>query len=392
MKNSLFFVAFALCVCACQTAPTTATSHAWSSFQKCSGSPCIQEALAVKEAFLKNPQQTLTAFQATYEKGEDHVVGWLFILRDSVLINPKMGSVDERLAMQQAVIAASKTYEKDPKVKEMAKNVMDYLNVVDVKAGKINDPMASDNADNPPSFCYELDSEGEHTLCQLFTAANGEFSGYYSWFIDGKDGTEGVLKGKNVNSDTLVATHTYIQEGELSSEELIFLKKGDNLIRLTSGVYDKNGREVLKNRKTLKAGSKLVKVNCAKVSGRLKRIQTLEKEAYFTHPDPKLSPKDEKVVANLQGEWQSSDDPKAGIKIADGKFTFIYAGQKPEPSMRLIYYPICPKDCNPVAKMPCLKLIGQDDVCYSIVKADGKSLDISQIGGTGNTNRYVKKK
>jgi hypothetical protein len=392
MKNSLFFIAFALFICACQTAPTTSASDAWSSFQKCSGSPCVQEALAVKEAFLKNPQQVLTAFQTTYEKGEDHVIGWLFILRDSVLINPKMGTVDERLAMQQAVIAAAKTYENDPKVQEMARNVMDYLNVVDVKAGKINEPMPTETAATTPSYCYQFNNQGEHIACQLLTAANGEFSGYHSWFIDGKDGTKGVLKGKNFNSDTLFIEHTYFQEGEVSNDELIFLKKGDNLVQLVSGVYDKNGKEVLKNRKALKAGNTLTKVDCAKLSNDLKPIQALEKDAYFTNPNPKLSPKDEKVYANLQGEWQSSDDTKAGIKIADGKFTFIYAGQKTEPSMRLIYYPICPKDCNPIAKMPCLKLIGQEGVCYSIVKADGKSLDISQIGGTGNTNRYVKKK
>ena len=99
-----------------------------------------------------------------------------------------------------------------------------------------------------------------------------------------------------------------------------------------------------------------------------------------------------KVAANLEGEWQSKEDPKAGIKIQNGRFEYVYAGEKPEPSMRYIYYPTCPKDCNPIAKMPCLKIVGQDDVCFSIVKADGKSLDISQIGGTGNTNHYVKKK
>ena len=60
--------------------------------------------------------------------------------------------------------------------------------------------------------------------------------------------------------------------------------------------------------------------------------------------------------------------------------------------MRYIYYPTCPKDCNPIAKMPCLKIVGQDDVCFAIVKADGKSLDSSQIAGTSNTNHYVKKK
>ena len=70
----------------------------------------------------------------------------------------------------------------------------------------------------------------------------------------------------------------------------------------------------------------------------------------------------------------------------------LYDGKSTEPSMRYIYYPTCPKDCNPADKLSCLKIVGQDEVCYSIVFADGKSLHISQIGGTGNTNRYEKKK
>ena len=39
-----------------------------------------------------------------------------------------------------------------------------------------------------------------------------------------------------------------------------------------------------------------------------------------------------------------------------------------------------------------LKVTGQDNVCYAVIKADGKVLELSQIGGTGNTNRYVRKR
>ena len=149
---------------------------------------------------------------------------------------------------------------------------------------------------------------------------------------------------------------------------------------------------VLKDRKKLKTGNTLIKVDCAKLSKEFEHIQAMEKDMVFKYPDPILSEKEAKVAANLVGEWQSKEDPKAGVKIGNGRFEYLYAGEKPEPSMRYIYYPTCPKDCNPIAKMPCLKIVGQDDVCFAIVKVDGKSLDISQIGGTGNTNHYVKKK
>ena len=390
MKIKHFLSLITILFFACQTTETK--SNAWVTFQKCSGNNCVKEALAVKDAFVKNPQQTLNEFQATYEKGEDHVIGWLYILRDSVLLNPKMGTMDERLAMQQAVIAAAKPFEKDAKVQEMAKSVMDELGIADIKAGKVNDPMTKKMAETTSTFCYQFDNQGVHIKCQILRAANGEFTGYYTWYIDEKDGTQGVLKGKNFNSDTLYTEHSYIQEGIVDAEELIFLKKGDNLVQLVSETFDKSGKMVLKDRKKLKAGNTLNKVDCAKLDKEFDMTQAMEKDMMFKYPDPILTEKELKIAANLVGEWQSKEDPKAGIKIENGRFEYVYAGEKPEPSMRYIYYPTCPKDCNPIAKMPCLKIVGQDDVCFSIIKADGKSLDISQIGGTGNTNHYVKKK
>ncbi len=393
MKNLLLLSLISLLFCHCKTTETQ--SDAWAAFLNCPGGKnCMKEMLAVKEALLKNPQQVLTQFQATYEKGDDRVVGWLFMLRDSILMNPKTGTIEERIAMQQAVINAAKPFEKDTKVHEMAQSVMAELGIADIKAGKVNDPMAAtDKYDNTAtSHCYQFDSQGEYAKCQLFSAVDGKFSGYYSWYIDGKDGTQGVLKGKNFNSDTLFAEHTYMQEGSVATEEIVFLKKGNNLTQLVGELFDKNGRMVLKNRKALKAGNTLNQADCTQLSKDFEPIRKMEKDMYFKYPDPDLSEKDAKIVEKLQGNWQSKDDPKAGVKIENGRFTYTYEGQKPDPSMRFIYYPTCPKDCDPVATMPCLKIIGQDEACFSIIKADGKSLDISQIGGTGNTNRYTKKK
>jgi hypothetical protein len=243
-----------------------------------------------------------------------------------------------------------------------------------------------------PTFCYQFEHQGEHIKCQLLSAANGTFSGYYSWYIDGKDGAYGVLNGTNFFSDTLIAEHTYMQEGSVASEEIILMKKGDNLIQLVGELMDKGGKMVIKDRRKLKAGNTLTKVDCAKVEKDFESIKAMEKDKVFMYPDPVLTEKEAKMAEKLVGEWQSKDDPKAGVKMGNGQFTFLYDGKTTESPMRYIYYPTCPKDCNPLDKMPCLKIIGQDDVCYSILKADGKSLEISQIGGTGNTNRYMKKK
>jgi hypothetical protein len=387
MKNNLLLSLMLMGFFACQTAAPT--SDAWTAFKKCATTNCVKEALAVKDDFLKNPQQVLTDFQATYEKGEDHVIGWLYILRDSVLTNPNMGALDARMKMRDAIVAAAKPFENDAKVHDMAKSVVSEMESTSLIAETEDDDSMDETS---TKYCYQYNQQGEHVACQIFTAANGTFSGYYTWYIEGKDGTQGVLKGANFNSDTLTVEHTYMQEGSVATEEMILLKKGDNLTQLTGELSKKAGKMVIKDKKKLKAGNTLAKADCTKLSKEFKHVREMEKDMVFEYPDPVLTEKDTKIVEKMQGVWQSKEDPKAGILIENGRFSYIYEGQKPDPSMRYIYYPICPKDCNPIAKMPCLKIIGQDDVCFSIVKADGKVLDISQIGGKGNTNQYVKKK
>jgi hypothetical protein len=382
MKKKLLFLFLAIYCLACQNTPTT--SNAWATFLQCTNNNCIKEAVAVKDAFLKNPQDILTQFQTTYESGDDRVVGWLYLFRDSVLLNPNMGTIEERTKMQNALIAAAKPFEKDAKVHEMAKNVMDYLSAADVKAGKIKEN----------EYCFQFNHQGEHTYCHLIISENGDYHGYYNYFIEEKDGMSGVLEGKtSFFNDTLLMNLTYMQEGIVANEPLMFVKKGNDLVNLISEIFDEEGRMVLDHKEKLKPGNTLTSVECEKIDKEyIQSIIEMEKGKLFSYPTPEYSSKDLNVLNKLQGEWQSSDDPKASIKIENEQYWDLYEGQKPNPAMRCVYYPICPKDCNPIAKMPCLKVIAQDEVCYNIVKADGKVLHLSQIGGTGNTNRYVKKK
>ena len=247
----LFPILFATLLIAFYACQNTEGDASWAAFKKCASNKCVKEALAVKDALVKDPRHLLTDFQATYEKGQDHLIGWLYLMRDSVLTNTQMGALDKRIEMRNAIIKAVKPFENDAKLKEITKTVVDGM---------------------------------EHIAMMAETEGSGEMA------------------------------------------------------------------------------------------------------------PPVLSKKDSSIVALMVGEWTSKDDPKAGIKLSDGKFLFMYAGQKPEPTLSYVYYPSCPKDCNPVAEMPCLKVTGQDDVCYAVIKADGKVLELSQIGGTGNTNRYTRKR
>jgi hypothetical protein len=266
MKNILFLLIVSLFF-QC-SAPK---NDAWEVFTKCAASECIKEAIDVKDAFLKDPKTLLSQFQATYEKGEDHVIGWLYMLRESVLINPKMGTVEERIAMQKALIDAAKPFENDPKVHEMAQSVINELKIVDVAAGKINDPMAGE--EGSMETCYLLTMNKDTTSCKLSVAANGNISGFYSVSIHEKDGSFGIIKGKLIGSDTVSVDFKYMQEGTVSTEPLMFVLKDNKLINLVSDEFDNEGRMIMSNHKKLKVGETLIAVDCEKIDGIVKYIK-----------------------------------------------------------------------------------------------------------------------
>jgi hypothetical protein len=372
MKNFALLFLIAVSLCCCKTNETQVAS--WETFQKCASNACIKEALAVKDDFLKNPLPLLTAFQATYAKGEDHVIGWLYVLRDSVLTNPNMGTLTARIGIQQALIKAAKPFENDPKVKEMAKSVIENMEMIAMMAETEGHAEGEADESNtvPITGTYGYDNgdngNGEVEIAQI---AADQFKFKINITGGPPSHNSGILEGV----------------AKLSNNKGIFSMNeygGECKVEFTFA----NGLVV-----------KMLKGSDA-ICGFGMNVAPEGTFARKTYNDPFLTKKEAAVVANLVGEWQSSDDPKAGLKIANGTFQLTYTGQSAAPvadqakgmAMPYIYFPACPKDCNPVAKMPCLKVIGQDEVCYAIVKADGKSLDISQIGGKGNTNKYVKKK
>jgi hypothetical protein len=260
MKNLLLFSTL---ICFLQCA--TPKSDSWEAFTKCATNECVKEAVDVKDAFLKDPKALLNQFQTTYEKGEDHVIGWLYMLRDSVLLNPKYGTVDERIAMQKALIDAAKPFINDPKVNEMASSVINELQIADIKLGIVNDPMAGE--EGPMETCYLLTMNKDTTSCKLSVAANGDVTGFYSVSIYEKDGSFGIIKGKLMGSDTVSVNFKYMQEGTVSTEPLLFVIKDNKLINLVSDDFDNDGRMILTNKKKLKMGETLTAVDCDKIKG-----------------------------------------------------------------------------------------------------------------------------
>jgi hypothetical protein len=362
MKIFLFYLLLTALLGACKNTETT-DSATWEAFKKCGTNACVKEVVDVKNAFLKNPEQLLTEFQATYAKGDDHVIGFLYILRDSLLLNPKMGTIEARIALQQKMMAAAKPFENDPKVKEMAKSVIDELGAAAIMS-ETEDEEAVDPSSDPITGTYSYDKgdngNGDLEISQL-SADKFKFK------VSVTGGPPSHTGGYLEDIATLVQN-----KGSFSMKQY----GGECTLEFTLG-KDMTIKTLKGDPSTCGFGMNVM------ADGVYKRK---------SYNDPFLSKRDAAAAKNLIGEWQSTSDPKSSIRIGDGIYRDIYSGEKPMPALRYIYYPTCPKDCKPMAKTPCLRVIGQDDMCFTIVKADGKTLELSQIGGTGNTNKYVKKK
>ncbi len=362
MKLNLLLLS-ALVLFSCQPAE----DGAWAAFKQCATNQCVKEAMAVKDALLKNPKGLMADFLRTYEKGEDHLIGWLYLMRDSVLTNPAMGAIEQRIAMQQSIIAAAKSFEKDPKLGEIAKTITDEIGTTAI-AAELEDEVVEPSSD-PVTGTYAFDkgNAGSGEL-QISQVSFDKIKFKLAVFGGPPAHNQGMMEGETTFSAGNEATFSTTEFGGTCT--LQFSWNGDVVTV-----------------KTLKGDSP----TCG-FGNNVSADGTYARKSYA---NPMLSAAEAKKAALLTGEWQSASDPKAGLKIADGRYSDLYEmaeGQAPVPPLRYIYHPVCPKDCNPVAPTPCLSVIGQDVVCYAIVKADGKTLELSQIGGTGNTNKYVKKK
>ncbi|MBK6949532.1 MAG: hypothetical protein IPH16_16950 [Haliscomenobacter sp.] len=133
-------------------------SGPWARFIECSSNACVAEAIAVKDAFLEDPKSMLEQFAKTYEKGEDHVVGWIYLLRDSVLLNGSFAEPQARFDLQQAIIQAAKPYENDPKLGEMAKSVLGEVEMLAI-ASEMEEEIPTEIVPFAGTYSYELPNE-----------------------------------------------------------------------------------------------------------------------------------------------------------------------------------------------------------------------------------------
>lgn len=122
--SGLLFVALAATLfSACKPG----TPPVWQQFMDCGSNNCIDQVVAVKDFYLQNPVPLFEEFIKTNERGEDHFVGWLYILRDSVLLNPAFAPETDRIALQQALLEKSRPFENDPKYGSWAQSIISEI-------------------------------------------------------------------------------------------------------------------------------------------------------------------------------------------------------------------------------------------------------------------------
>ncbi len=354
---SLLFLLLTLAAISCKK-----PSGPWAQFVECSANGCVAEAIAVKDAFLEDPKSMLEQFARTYQKGEDHVVGWVHLLRDSMLLNGSFGEPQERFDLQQAVINAAKPFENDPKLGEMAKSVLDEVEMLAI-ASEMEEEIPTEIVPFSGTYAYELPNEAGSGELKVSVVNSESIRFALSVVGAGPSFNQGIMEG--------VAKMTGYNQFEYQTTEfggackLEFLFTG-NLVSVS----------------TLEGDSP--------ACGFGNNVRADGEYDLVNHDDPFLTPADAKKVKRMEGEWVSADDPKSGIDIRNGMYYDNYDGD-PLGAFRFQYYPQCPDDCSPAGVFPCFKIFGQDELCYAIVKADGKTLQISLISGPGNTLTYVRR-
>lgn len=334
----------------------TAPSPEWENFKKCTSNACVKEAIAVKDAFLKDPKGMLNHFQSTYTKGEDHVIGWLYIFRDSVLANARYGSVEERMLLQKQIVDAAQPFSHDPKLSEMAQSVLSEIG----------------------NFAIRIEVEDAATV-----------TGTYSFELP-KNGGSGLLKVLSISPEkvryalTVVGRAPAYNQGMLEGEASM-INPNEAVLETTQF----NG---------------ICRIVC-RFAGDTVYVKTLEGESFtcgFGHGvmadgtylreddlDPFRAEGGEEVPEQIMGRWQSLDDPKSVINISADRYENWYDGKKIDSEL-YSYHQKCPADCGGDTGMACLRVVGQDVLCYGIVHTDAKTLHLHYIGGAGKTLRFKK--
>jgi hypothetical protein len=269
------------------------------------------------------------------------------------LYNPNYSTEAERTSIKNALLAKAKPYENDPKYGEWAKSMMMTLS------------SATDASDQQFTGTYTYDLGKDQGTGTIKILAIDEKSLRFDLEIVGKAPAH--------NQGTMEGTASYV--GNVAT--IATTEFGDSCIITLTFQEDRIIAQTLAGR----AGGCGFGHNVW-ADGTYQLVDDL---------DPFRGEGGDETPKELLGTWVSTIDPKSVVKLENGQYIDIYDGKEVDKNP-FSYHKKCPAGCGSASATPCLKVTGQDDVCYEILVADGKRLDISMIGGRGNTLPFKRKK
>ncbi len=123
--------------------------------------------------------------------------------------------------------------------------------------------------------CYEK-REGKDLTAVELTVTNDGVSGYYAWEPHEKDGAHGFFTGTKTG-DLITVTYTYMIEGSIQSEEVMFKMENGKLLKARAELTDpkNDGNLVIKDKSKVKWLEILTPVDAAKVAGAVKNSKEI---------------------------------------------------------------------------------------------------------------------
>ena len=112
------------------------------------------------------------------------------------------------------------------------------------------------------THCYSYIKNND-TAKLNFISTNGIVTGELMYNLYEKDKNTGLIEGE-MKGDTLIAEYNFNAEGRESIRQVVFLKKGNDLVEGFGDVEVRRGKMMFKNTATLNFGDAIVfkKVDC----------------------------------------------------------------------------------------------------------------------------------
>ncbi|MCB0635139.1 MAG: hypothetical protein KDC54_00900 [Lewinella sp.] len=98
------------------------------------------------------------------------------------------------------------------------------------------------------------------------------------------------------------------------------------------------------------------------------------------------------AFAPLLGRWQSIVDPEEVLHFLPGRYISYYGGEKIVEEV-MHYHANCPAECTTshegAMEFPCFTIDSEyGSSCFALVKVSENTLELSLLGGPGNTLSY----